>query len=140
MTTPITATGTTPTSPSPTAAAASGLGGLGQDTFLKLLVAQLKYQNPMSPTDPSTFLAQSAQFTMVEKLNQIADHESVLAGGNGVLTGAALIGKTVSWDDGTGAPASGVVKSVQLDPSKGAVLTIGDKTVPIDAVREIKNS
>lgn len=141
MTTPIPPTGTyvptAPTNPTTT----GGLGGLGQDTFLKLLVAQLKYQNPMSPTDPSTFLAQSAQFTMVEKLNQIADKETTLATDSGVLAGAALIGKTVTWDDGTSAqPSSGVVQSVKLDPATGPILLIGDNTVPIGAVLEIKNS
>ena len=39
-----------------------------QDTFLKLLVAQLKYQDPSNPADSTQFLAQTAQFTQVEKL------------------------------------------------------------------------
>jgi len=43
-----------------------------KDTFLKLLVAQLKYQNPMEPVDSSQFMAQTAQFTMVEKLEAMA--------------------------------------------------------------------
>src|SRR5688500_15735757 len=34
---------------------------IGKDTFLKLLVAQLKYQNPMEPVDSSQFMAQTAQ-------------------------------------------------------------------------------
>jgi len=41
---------------------------IGKDMFLKLLVAQLKYQNPMEPVDSSQFMAQTAQFTMAEKL------------------------------------------------------------------------
>ena len=45
---------------------------MDKDTFLKLLVAQLKYQDPLSPADPQQFLAQSAQFTTVEKLEEIA--------------------------------------------------------------------
>jgi hypothetical protein len=44
---------------------------LDQDAFLKLMVAQLRYQNPMSPADPQAFLAQTAQFTTVEKLTQL---------------------------------------------------------------------
>ena len=44
----------------------------GKDMFLKLLVAQLKYQNPMEPVDSSQFMAQTAQFTMVEKLEAMA--------------------------------------------------------------------
>ncbi len=44
---------------------------LDKDTFLKLLVAQLKYQDPSSPADSTQFMAQSAQFTMVESLQDI---------------------------------------------------------------------
>ena len=42
-----------------------GLGNL--DTFLKLLVAQLSNQNPLSPTDPQQMVAQLAQFSSVEQ-------------------------------------------------------------------------
>jgi flagellar basal-body rod modification protein FlgD len=38
-----------------------------KDTFLKLLVAQLKNQNPLSPTDGTQFLTQLAQFTQLEQ-------------------------------------------------------------------------
>ena len=51
----------------------SGNNTLNQDTFLTLLVAQLKYQDPMNPADSTEFLSQTAQFTQVEKLGQIAD-------------------------------------------------------------------
>ena len=36
--------------------------------FLNLLVAQLRYQDPMNPADSGEFLAQSAQFTSLEKM------------------------------------------------------------------------
>ena len=42
--------------------------GFDKDMFLQLLVAQLKYQNPMEPMDSSQFMAQNAQYTTVEKL------------------------------------------------------------------------
>ena len=38
-----------------------------KDTFLKLLVAQIKHQNPLSPTDGIEFLSQLAQFTGLEQ-------------------------------------------------------------------------
>lgn len=75
----------------------------GKDTFLKLLVAQLKYQNPMSPTDGTQFLAQTAQFTMVEKLDQINSAMKSNAASNEVLEAATMIGKhvTVATENGT---------------------------------------
>lgn len=44
---------------------------LGMDAFLKLLVAQLKSQNPLDPMDPTEFVAQLAQFNALEQLIQI---------------------------------------------------------------------
>jgi flagellar basal-body rod modification protein FlgD len=54
-----------------TAAAATPTKGLGQDTFLKLLVEQLKHQDPMSPQDSAQFVAQLAQFNSLEQLISI---------------------------------------------------------------------
>ena len=45
---------------------------MGKDTFLKLLVAQLRYQDPSNPASSSEFMAQTATFTQVEKLEEIA--------------------------------------------------------------------
>ncbi len=45
---------------------------LDQDTFLKLLVAQLKYQDPSSPSDPTQFMSETAQFTVVQKLDALS--------------------------------------------------------------------
>ena len=41
---------------------------MGKDMFLKLLVAQMKYQDPANPASSSEFMAQTATFTQVEKL------------------------------------------------------------------------
>ena len=57
----------------PSSSTATGLGQLGTDAFLKLLVAQLKYQNPMAPSDGTARLQQTAQFTTVETLKEISE-------------------------------------------------------------------
>ncbi len=45
---------------------------LGQDDFLKILVAQMANQDPMSPTSNEDFLAQMAQFTMLEQIKEMS--------------------------------------------------------------------
>jgi flagellar basal-body rod modification protein FlgD len=45
--------------------------GSPSDLFTQLLVAQIKNQDPLSPTDPSQFVAQLAQLSQVESLNKL---------------------------------------------------------------------
>jgi hypothetical protein len=47
--------------------------GVGQDAFLKLLVEQLKHQDPLAPQDGAQFVAQLAQFNSLEQLMSIND-------------------------------------------------------------------
>jgi flagellar basal-body rod modification protein FlgD len=56
------------TAQSSTAGAATGAPQVGEDTFLKLLVEQLKNQDPLNPQDGAQFVAQLAQFNSVEQL------------------------------------------------------------------------
>ena len=47
--------------------------GADKSTFLKLLVAQLKFQNPLSPADGTQFVTQLAQFSQLEQSTQMRD-------------------------------------------------------------------
>jgi flagellar basal-body rod modification protein FlgD len=46
-------------------------GQLNQDDFLKLLVAQLQNQNPLNPTDDTTWITQAAEFSQVQQLTTL---------------------------------------------------------------------
>jgi flagellar basal-body rod modification protein FlgD len=108
---------------------------LGKDTFLKLLVAQLKYQNPMDPQNGAEFLAQSAQFTMVEKLQEIAAQGAEMR----TLSSASLVGKTVSYTAEDGTTTTGVVEKVKQTPG-GSILVVDGKNVALAQVTEVSQT
>src|SRR5690349_22063356 len=83
-----------------------------KDMFLKLLVAQMRYQDPMNPTDSSQFLSQSAQFTALEKMEAVADQTAALFSAQMAFGASGLIGKTVTWNDADGVTRTGSVSSV----------------------------
>jgi flagellar basal-body rod modification protein FlgD len=54
-----------------TATTASTKNMIGKDEFLKMLIAQLKHQDPLNPMDGTAFTAQLAQFSSLEQLQNI---------------------------------------------------------------------
>src|SRR3954451_9662215 len=107
-----------------------------QDTFLKLLVAQLKYQDPSNPADSTQFLAQTAQFTQVEKLGQIAD----MMQAQQLIGASALVGRTVTYQDANGASQTGVVTTVKLNGDSEPTLMVGNTDVQLSKVTEVRQT
>jgi flagellar basal-body rod modification protein FlgD len=110
---------------------------LGKDAFLQLLVAQLKYQNPLSPTDSAQFMAQTAQFTMVEKLEELSKQNAELLTTSRTVGASSLIGRSVVTIGEDGTDVVRTVTGVRLDPS-GPVLRTGDTEVPLAGVKEVR--
>ena len=89
MATPVTGPGTSAQS------LTSALGGnpsLNRDAFLRLLVAQLKHQDPLKPQDNSEFVAELAQFSSLEQSMGINDRLDLLAAQNSGLANAQAVG------------------------------------------------
>ncbi len=107
-----------------------------QDTFLKLLVAQLKYQDPTNPSDSTQFLAQTAQFTQVEKLGQIAEMLSAQQ----LIGASALVGRTVTYQDANGVSQTGVVTKTKLNGDSEPTLVVGNTDVQLSKVTEVQQT
>jgi flagellar basal-body rod modification protein FlgD len=104
-----------------------------KDTFLKLLVAQLKYQDPSNPADSTQFMAQTAQFTQVEKLGDIAD----LMKSQRLVNASALVGHNVTYMDENGAQLSGTIAAAKLNGDSEPTLRIGNTDVLLSKVMEV---
>lgn len=104
----------TPTDPTTVEVTTDGNQELGQDAFLQLLVAQLKYQDPMSPSDSSEFLSQTAQFTQVEKLEEIADAMATLSKNDQLSTIGNLVGQVVQYEDALGQLVESAITSGRI--------------------------
>ncbi|KPA91028.1 MULTISPECIES: flagellar hook assembly protein FlgD [Pseudomonas] len=77
---------------------ASGGQTLGKDAFLKLLVTQLKNQNPLDPQDNSAFVAQLAQFSSLEGITTLNSSVNNIASAfqsSQALQASSLVGRSV---------------------------------------------
>ena len=87
---------------------------LGQDTFLKLLITQMKNQNPLNPQDNTAFVAQLAQFSSLQGIQNLNTTVTNLASGmqsSQALQASALVGRTVEVKTDTGyLPQNGVLQ------------------------------
>lgn len=84
------------------AGASQDNGVMGKDSFMKLLVTQLSNQDPMSPSDPTQFVSQLAQFTSLEQLVGLNEGLNILAMTQAAATSAQMVsyvGKEVTVSD-----------------------------------------
>lgn len=95
--------GSTTSAATPASSVLNPMGQLGKDEFLKMLVAQLKNQDPMNPMEAQDMAAQLAQFSSLEQLinigQQLAGQDSANSAMIATLNGTAamgMIGKQVT--------------------------------------------
>jgi flagellar basal-body rod modification protein FlgD len=128
------ATGTTPTS----STTASTGTILGKDDFLKLLVGQLKNQDPLNPTSDTDFIGQMAQFSQLEQTtNMAAANEQLIAQQRGARA-VSLIGRTVTYPDATGAPITAVVERVEWVDGHPSLTVGGASGIDPDSVTAVQ--
>jgi flagellar basal-body rod modification protein FlgD len=134
MTTPIAAADSTavPIGDTSAASAADDTGTaslLQPNTFLSLLVDELKYQNPLDPTNSADFMNQIAELSQVEQLQTVSSSSEI-------SEAAGLIGKSVTGSDTNGDAISGTVTGV-TNGTSGPTLDVNGDSVDLTAVQQI---
>jgi flagellar basal-body rod modification protein FlgD len=106
-------------------------GVLGQNDFLKLMVAQLQAQNPLEPGNSNEFINELAQFTQVEQVTNLAN-------ANELSSAIGLIGRSVSYNNPSGEAVTGKVQSVQSSASGTTVTVEGVTGVKLASITEVE--
>lgn len=128
------------TAASSAAAASNETAGLSKSTvdyqsFLKLLVAQMKNQDPTAPMESTDYVAQLATFSQVEQSIQINTKLDNLLQSNALTQADSLIGRQITSADGK---ITGVVNEVRLT-GDGLVAVLNDgKEVTIEPGVKVK--
>ncbi|GBF72003.1 flagellar hook assembly protein FlgD [Paenibacillus sp. 598K] len=111
---------------------------LGKDDFLKILITQLKYQDPMQPMQDRDFIAQMAQFSSVEQMMNMAKEMTYLRHNMG--TASSMIGKTIEWSEiaetGQSVRYTGEVSAIVMKEGI-QYAQVGDWFVPVEEIETI---
>ncbi|GMT49311.1 MAG: hypothetical protein IEMM0008_0850 [bacterium] len=109
---------------------------LGQDAFLKLLVTQLKSQDPLNPMKDNEFIAQMAQFSSLEQMTQMNKQIGSLIQEASNTGSFNLLGKKITWINRLTKRASdGTVESVEKKNGKVLLRVRGTLVNPDDVIR-----
>ena len=119
--------------------AQSTLGGLDSDAFLKLLVAQMKFQDPLSPTDSTTMMQQTASFAQVERLQEIAGAQQQMLSSQLAAHASGLVGQRITAQRADGTTVEGQVDSVRYT-ADGPVLAVGADEVSLTAITSVSSA
>lgn len=130
---------------------------LGKDDFLKLLISQLQNQNPLDPVDDKEFIAQMAQFSSLEQINnmnetiesmsssinenfeELINKMSDMNSINNKLNNVSLIGKKVSYEDENGEIDNGIVTGVYLKDSQKIVVD-NDTKITLNDIKHVEEN
>jgi flagellar basal-body rod modification protein FlgD len=123
---PITTTTTTATDAANKAKADKNV--LGKDDFLKLMVAQMKNQDPMNPADDKDNIAQMAQFSSLEQITNLANATQELANRLSLTQNVGLLGHNVTYKGADGTSVSGTVDGLDLANDGTAKLSVAGLT------------
>ncbi len=112
-------------------------GALGKDEFLQLLMAQIRNQDPMNPTDSTASIAQLAQFSALEQMTNVGTEVAGLRRQDAMLQSMLLQGRQVTGTTDAGAEVQGLIEKVTWDDVDGMMLRINQVNYPMNKFSNI---
>jgi len=110
---------------------------IGQDQFMKLLAAQLSYQNPLEPIPQEDMLGQLAQFSTLSGIESLNANFSDLYKLQSLTQGASLVGKQVSYySELSQTNLTGTVNSASVEDGS-LILSINGEKVKLDNITSV---
>ena len=115
---------------------ASTFASLTPDDFLKMLITELKNQDPTNPTDNAQILQQISEMSNISATNSLTTSLNGMLTEQNLSAASALVGRNVQGLADDGSNASGKVDSVTITGGT-AKLNIGQQTVSLTNVQQI---
>jgi len=127
-------------SPSTGAAASNSFSDLGSDDFLKLLIMQLRDQDPLEPVDNAELLQQISSIREIELSTTLTESLRTLTGQQRFASASSLIGQYVTGYAGVdGVAASGIVVGVRFAQGGQPILQLSNGTeMPVEQISTIE--
>lgn len=109
---------------------------MDSDVFMKLLVTQLKYQDPGAPMDTNQMMAQSVQLAMMEKMTELSSGTKESFSLQMRTAAAQIVGSEVGYTLPDGTAGSGLASAVSFAAGV-PVVTVGTSKIPLDSITGI---
>lgn len=111
---------------------------MGRDQFLTLLLAQLRHQDPLKPMEDREFIAQLAQFNILEQMQQMNEGLLAMMYMDQFTQASALVGRVVdAYAPDGDQTISGVVTEVRFDRGI-AELVVGEHRIALQDVVSVR--
>jgi flagellar basal-body rod modification protein FlgD len=114
-----------------------GFAGLTNETFLKLLIAQLQNQDPTNPTSNEQIVTQLSQMQSLQSNLDLSGTLKNLSNSQQLSNSANFLGRTIDGTTTDGKAVTGKVDRVLIREGQG-FLKVGTEEVPLNNVLELK--
>lgn len=114
----------------------TGFSGLTADDFLKVLIEQLKTQDPSNPTDSDQLLDQISSMRALQSSIELSDSIQSLTLSQQLTSATSFLGKQITGLDANDQAASGIVDRVMVSDGK-TFLAVGNQQIEMSKVTDV---